>query len=84
MRASVRRVGNSSGIILPKPVLTELGIKEGDELSLSLEAGQVILAPAKADRRAGWAESARDIAEGGDDALVWPEFKNFDDDRLDW
>lgn len=28
----VRRVGNSLGLILPRPTLEELGVEEGDEL----------------------------------------------------
>jgi antitoxin MazE len=58
MRAPVRRMGNSAGIILPKPVLTELGVEAGDDLSLTLEKGRVVLMPAKAHPRAGWAEAA--------------------------
>lgn len=84
MRASIRRMGNSAGIILPKPVLAQLGVRAGDALSLSLEKGRVVLTPAKAPPRAGWEDAARTIAEAGDDALVWPEFPNDSDDALAW
>ena len=84
MRASIRRMGNSAGIILPKPVLAELGVKAGDDLSLTLEKGRVVLAPTKAHPRSGWAEAAKQIAEVGDDALVWPEFGNLGDSDLTW
>jgi antitoxin MazE len=84
MRAPVRRMGNSAGIILPKPVLTELGVEAGDDLSLTLENGRVVLMPAKAHPRAGWAEAAKRIAAAGDDGLIWPEFGNADDDELAW
>jgi hypothetical protein len=47
MRISVRRTGNSAGIILPKPVLTELGVKAGDNLSLTLETGGVVPTPVR-------------------------------------
>ncbi len=48
MRISVRRMRNSAGIILPKPVLAELGVKAGDDLSLTLEGGGLaVLTPAK-------------------------------------
>jgi antitoxin MazE len=77
-------MGNSAGIILPKPVLAELGVKAGDELSLTLEAGRVVLMPAKVHPRAGWAQAAKDIAASGDDALVWPEFGNAGDDAFEW
>ena len=34
--------------------------------------------------RAAWVEDARQIAEQGDDALVWPELANVADAELDW
>ena len=58
MRTSVRRRGNSAGIIPSKPVLAELGVKAGDDLSLTLEKGRVVLTPAKSHPRLGWAEAA--------------------------
>ena len=84
MRTSLRKMGNSSGIIIPKPILAQLGAKTGDDLDLSLEDGRIVLAPAKQHPRAGWADAARRIAEAGDDALVWPEFGNAGDVDLKW
>jgi antitoxin MazE len=84
MRTSVRRMGNSAGIILPKPILAELGVKAGDDLSLTLEKGRVILMPAKSHPRSGWAEASKAISTADDDALVWPEFGNTGDDELTW
>ena len=84
MRAPIRRMGNSAGIILPKPVLAELGVAAGDDLSLTLERGRVVLVPTKAHPRAGWAEAAKEIGTSCDDPLVWPEFGNAGDDDLAW
>jgi antitoxin MazE len=84
MRASVRKMGNSSGVIIPKPILNELGVKAGDTVEMTLEAGRVVLAPIKRHPREGWAESARALAAAGDDGLVWPEFGNADDEKLVW
>lgn len=84
MRTAVRRMGNSAGIILPKPVLAELGVKAGDDLSLTMDKGRVVLAPAKMHPRSGWAEASMKIAASGDDGLVWPEFGNSGDDALEW
>ncbi len=84
MRASVRRMGNSAGIILPKPVLAELGVTVGDDLSLSMKKGRVVLVPVAAHPRAGWAEAVRKAVADGDDGLVWPEFANDGDDELTW
>ena len=84
MRAPVRKMGNSSGVILPKPILAQLGVEAGDDLDLSLEEGRIVLVPAKRHPRAGWADAARRIAEAGDDALVWPEFSYAGDADLKW
>lgn len=84
MRASVRKMGNSSGVIIPKPILIELGVKAGDMMEISLEAGKVVLTPVSGDPRKGWAEAAAAIAAVQDDGLVWPEFANDDDAKLVW
>ena len=85
IRASVRRMGNSSGIILPKPILAQLGVDVGDKLELSLEEGRrLVLTPSAAHPRAGWAAEAQEISVAGDDALVWPEFGNEGDTELIW
>ena len=84
MRAPIRKLGNSSGVIIPKPILSQIGIRVGDDLDLSLDDGRIVLAPVKPHPRAGWADAAKRIAEAGDDSLVWPEFGNAGDDDLKW
>jgi len=84
MRTAIRQMGNSAGILIPKPVLAALGVKAGDNLSISIEQGRLVLVPATPQPRAGWAEAASAIAAEDDDALVWPEFSNVDDDELVW
>ena len=39
MRAQLRRMGNSSGVIVPKPVLAQLGVTVGDSLNLAVGRG---------------------------------------------
>jgi antitoxin MazE len=84
MRAPVRKFGNSSGVIIPKPILVQIGVEVGDDLELSLDNDRIVLAPMKRHPRAGWAGAAQRIAEVGDDALVWPEFGNVGDQDLKW
>ncbi|MFM9976003.1 MAG: AbrB/MazE/SpoVT family DNA-binding domain-containing protein [Beijerinckiaceae bacterium] len=46
MKISLKRVGNSTGIILPKELLAKLGLQEGDELYANLTAkGGLELSP---------------------------------------
>ena len=84
MRAAVRKLGNSSGVIIPKSVLDEIGVGVGDAMEMSLEEGRIVLAPVRRRARAGWDKASRDIAEAADDALVWPEFGNSKDEIFEW
>jgi antitoxin MazE len=84
MRAIVRKLGNSSGVIIPKPLLGEVGVEVGDAFDVTLEEGRIVLAPVSRRPRAGWARASQEIAQAGDDALVWPEFSNVGDDDLVW
>ena len=84
MRAAVRKLGNSSGVIIPKPLLEEAGVAVGDAVDMTFEEGRIVLVPVQRRPRAGWADASRHIAEAGDDALAWPEFGNLDDETLDW
>jgi antitoxin MazE len=84
MRAPIRKMGNSSGVIIPKPILLQIGIDVGDDLDMTLEQDRIILVPLSRHPRANWAEAAQDIAKSGDDALVWPEFSNSTDSKLEW
>ena len=84
MRAAIRKLGNSSGVIIPKSMLAQVGIAAGDAVDLSLEDRRIIITPQKKRPREGWAEAFREIADAGDDALVWPEFANNGDADLTW
>jgi antitoxin MazE len=84
MKAVVRKMGNSSGVIIPKPILAQIGVERGDDLDLSLDHDRIVLAPARRHPRTGWADAAKRIANAADDALVWPEFANSDDADLEW
>jgi antitoxin MazE len=84
MRSAVRRLGNSTGVIIPKSLLAEVGVAAGDVVEMTLDDGRIILKPVARQTRAGWAEASQAIAEAEDDALVWPEFGNSDDDTLVW
>ena len=82
MKVAIRRIGNSQGVVLPKPVLAQAGLE--DEAELSVEDGSVILRKPAAATRSGWADAARKIAAGGVDALAMGEFGNEGDAELEW
>lgn len=84
MRAALRKLGNSSGVIIPKAMLDEAGVAVGDVVDMTLDEGRIVLIPVTRHPRAGWAAASSAIAEAGDDVLVWPEFANADDESMVW
>jgi antitoxin MazE len=51
MRTSLRKVGNSRGVIIPAALLAACGMAE--EVDIRLEGNNLVIAPVKA-LRAGW------------------------------
>jgi len=84
MRSVVRKMGNSSGIIIPKLILSEIGMGPGDDVELGIENGRLVIEARKPHGRAGWASDAQRIAEAGDDGPVLGEFGNEADAELSW
>jgi antitoxin MazE len=83
MRAVIRQIGKSLGVILPHGVLAQIGVKLGDTLDLTVSGGKVLLTKA-GHPRAGWHEASAAIATAGDDALVWGHLTNDGDADLPW
>ncbi|GAB7546368.1 hypothetical protein CS8_060530 [Cupriavidus sp. 8B] len=78
----IRRMGNSQGVLIPKPILAQLGL-EG-EVDMEVEDDTLVIRRAQRKARAGWAEASKDVAAAGDDALVMGEFSNAGDAELVW
>ncbi|MBP1843574.1 putative addiction module antidote [Rhizobium petrolearium] len=49
MNATIRKIGNSEGIIIPKEVLDRMGLKAGDNLEIRENDGNIELVPEHAD-----------------------------------
>jgi antitoxin MazE len=82
MLAKIRRLGNSQGILIPKPLLQQVGLV--DQAEMRVEGDALVLRRPKAAPRSGWAEVSMKLAVNGDDALVLPEFANEADAELRW
>ena len=80
MRTRIVRIGNSRGIRLPKPLLEQAGL--GDEVELTAEAGQIVIAAPRVTR-AGWADAARRLAAAGEDQLD-NHATTFDESEWEW
>ncbi|WP_206956676.1 AbrB/MazE/SpoVT family DNA-binding domain-containing protein [Trinickia acidisoli] len=82
MKVKIRKMGNSQGVLIPKPILSQLGLEGEVEMEV-VDDALVIRKPQK-QARVGWADASRTLAQAGDDALVMGEFGNADDAGLVW
>jgi antitoxin MazE len=82
MLTTIRRLGNSQGILIPKPLLQQVRLI--DQVEMRVEGDALVLRKPKAAPRTGWAEASRKLAVAGDDALVLPEFATEADAELRW
>lgn len=84
MKSAIRKMGNSHGVIIPKPLLLEIGAKAGDEVDLAVRGGKIVMARPRKSPRSGWAADSKHLAELGEAGLAWPEFANDGDRDLKW
>ena len=84
MQVIIRSIGNSKGVVLPKPLLAQVGLADDEVAELTVEDGAIVLRRAARPLRAGWGEAAKALAAKGDDALVMGEFGNESDAELSW
>ncbi|HRD96157.1 MAG TPA: AbrB/MazE/SpoVT family DNA-binding domain-containing protein [Rubrivivax sp.] len=82
MEVAIRKMGNSQGVLIPKPILAQVGLEA--KADLQVRDGVIEIRAIRRNPREGWADDARKVAEHRDDALVWPEFANDGDTELVW
>ena len=84
MQTALRKMGNSTGIILPKPILTALGVASGARLELEVDNGRVIVTPIRRKIREGWADAAAALAATAPTADEEAWLNLTDDGDADW
>jgi len=82
MKTIIRQIGNSQGIVIPKPLLAQIGL-EG-EAEMTIKGDALVLRKPSKPQRSGWAEASKKLADANDDALMLGEFANADDPDLTW
>ena len=80
MKVAIRKMGNSQGVLIPKPILAQLGL-EGTA-DLQVRDGVIEIRAVRSNPREGWADDAQRLAEQDGDALVWPVVANEGDEAL--
>jgi antitoxin MazE len=83
MRTAIRKMGNSQGVLIPKPFLAQTGMGVG-EVDIEIESDAIVIRKPAKKVRHGWADASKAIAAAGEDGLVWPEFANEGDKTLVW
>ena len=82
MEVAIRKMGNSQGVLIPKPILAQVGL-EGTA-DLQVRDGVIEIRAIRRNPREGWAADARRLAAQGGDVLIWPEVSNEGDDKMVW
>ena len=83
MKTQIRKMGNSQGVLIPKPFLAQAGIGL-EEVEIAVEDASIIIRKPQRKIREGWAQASQAIAEAEQDQLAWPEFPNEADHELQW
>jgi antitoxin MazE len=76
MQTTLRKIGNSKGVIIPAALLAQAGLD--DAVDLRLDGNRIIIEPVKTPRE-GWFNSADPIH----DVDVWEELPP-DGDASEW
>jgi antitoxin MazE len=89
MRTSLRKMGNSTGMIVPRSILGAIGVTTGAAMDLRVEDGKLIATPAERVGRDGWAEAAANVAatdqeQEQEQEQQWRGFGVADDAKLAW
>ena len=69
-------------MLIPKPILAQIGLD--GTADLQVRDGVIEIRAVRRNPRDGWADDARRVAAQGGDALLWPEVANDGDDALVW
>jgi antitoxin MazE len=70
VKVQLIRIGNSQGIRIPKPIITQCGFKGA--VDMEIQDNVLILSASRAPR-SGWEEELTGIAERGDDRLLFAD-----------
>lgn len=83
MKTKLRKIGNSSGIILSKRILEQLDIEENDELKLAVEDGKILIEKVS-EGRANWKEQFLQAGSLTDHDHEMTFSNQFDEEEWTW
>jgi antitoxin MazE len=62
MKISIRSIGNSKAVVLPKALLALTGLDDQSHAEITVEGDAIVLRKPGRGVRAGWAEAAKAVA----------------------
>ena len=84
MEIAIRNIGNSKGVVIPKPLLAQAGLEGESTALVQVENGSIVLSKPSKPLREGWAEAAAEVSAQGEGDLLMGEFGNAEDAELRW
>lgn len=78
METSIIKIGNSKGIRLSKTLIEKYNLR--DTVELILEKEYIIIKPSSKPRK-GWEKAFKEMAENGDDQLLFDDV--FEDENIE-
>ena len=78
MEVAIRTIGNSKGVVLPKPLLAQAGLEGQATATIEVENGAIVLRKSAQAVRAGWAKAAAAVTANGGGDLLLGDFGNED------
>ena len=73
LHVSIRQIGNSHGVVIPKPLLAQVGLESANGAEMTIESGAIVLRRPAATVRVGWADAAKALAANGGVVLAESE-----------
>jgi antitoxin MazE len=84
MKTAIRKMGNSQGVLIPKPFLLQTGLDIG-EVEIEVENESIVIRKPKRKSREGWAQACQRLAErAAAQAIAWPLIGNDVDADFSW
>lgn len=67
MRTTIRRLGNSQGVSIPRSVLDEAGFAIDSPVEMTVDGSSIVLRKIAVHPRAGWADDAQSAVDAPED-----------------
>jgi len=83
MKTKLRKIGNSSGVILSKRILEDLDIEAKDELEIVVKEGKILIQKV-AESRNNWTEQFLKAGSLQDGTMEMTFSNKFDEEEWTW